>query len=122
MKIKLKEDWGCEDPVANEAVMKRAYWFIKKWNKANDWDDRLFAITTLFRNYENMYSYSYAKQVMRTVVANNVLHFACDIGETRGIPRDVIEGLWKDVFRSEIWEFTGSYSPFSKRQVKLSKT
>ncbi len=121
MKITLPEVWGCEHQAADESIYKRSFMFVKQWNRHDDLVKKIDAILSFFTSYENMYSLSFAKYAMKVNVAYNVLHFACAVGESRGITEDVILGLWKQVFGRDIWEFTGRYSPCSKRQAKLQK-
>jgi len=122
MKITIPETWGCNNSAADDHIYKRAYYFVNHWNRKVDLEEKLEAVVSFFGQYENIYSLHFAKYAMKVEVAYNVMHFACDIAATSGITEDVILGLWKQIFRRDIWEFTGRYSPFSARQVLLAKT
>jgi hypothetical protein len=110
MKIVLPYDWECEDQIADMAITIKAERFISVFNREKTIPLKTRSIYRFFQSYEDAYNRQFASAAMRKRVANRVFEFAVYIGNTKGISRDVIEGLWLKVFGSEIWEFTGKFS------------
>ena len=120
--MNIPETWGTGDIEADAQIYRLIVLSYKSFIRKNGWDYSINAIVRTFQKYENMYTCKRVKVLMRKNVAFNIFFFVCNMAEPRGITEDIVEGLWKQVFRREIWQFTGSYSPCSKKQELSTKT
>jgi hypothetical protein len=112
--IIIPHDWGLTER-GNLSVSIKAERLISALNNMDDRGRKRYVIKNFFISYFRMNYQKIDPDPMNSTTALRVFEYAVDVSRFYGIYRDDIEIIWREVFRSEIWEYTKNFFQFSKK-------